>query len=263
VARFDRTIPPGGEGKISLELKTKGYQGNVHKSARVTTNDPERGQITIGMKGKIWVAITMDPRYANLVGVLGDPIETVVNLRAQKEAPLKIDMTSISIPEKIAVEVVQVEKDQSYQVKIINKVEVQTAYNGEVKLSTNYAEKPEVLIRVRGNIRPLLEVRPKAINMGQMSQERIEQLTKAIKPFSRPATIILNKGNDLQIEKLELEKSLFTASFRELHPGRMVHIIVEPDFDKLKKGKNQDRLKIYTNQKDYKILEIPVTFEIL
>lgn len=264
MARYDRTIPPGGEGKISLEVKTKGYQGNVHKAARVTTNDPEHPQITIAMKGKIWVPIQINPRYANLVGVVGDTIETVVNLRAEKKDPLKIAVMSVSVPDKIDVEVVEVEKDRNYQVKIKNKVDGQTTYKGEVKLSTNYPKKPEISIRVVGNIRPALEVRPKAINMGQMSQERIDELTKkgAI-PFRRPATIVLNKGNDLQVKKLELEKSLFTATFKDLHPGKMVHIIVEPDFEKLKKGKNEDRLRIYTNQQGNEVVEIPLTLEIL
>ncbi len=263
MARYDRTIPPGGEGRISLELRTKGYQGNVHKTARVTTNDPIHSQITIGMKGKIWVPIEMNPRYAGLMGIVGDSIEAVVLLRAQKKDPLKLTVTSVSIPEKITVELVEVEKDQSYQVKIKNKVDEQAVYNGQVQLSTNYSEKPQVSIRVNGNIRPVLEVRPTVINLGKMSQERIAQLAKGAASFRRPATIVLNRGKDLEIKKLELEKLLFTATFKTVQPGRMVQVVVEPDFEKLAKGKNEDRLRIYTNQQGHEVLEIPLILEIL
>lgn len=263
MARYDRTIPPGGEGKISLEVKTKGYQGDVHKTARVTTNDPEHSQIIIGIKGKIWAPIQMTPRYASLKGVMGDPIETVVSLQGEKKDPLKIALVSVSVPEKIAVELIEIEKDRSYQVKIQNKVNEQGTYRGQVTLSTNYPEKPEILIRVNGNIRPVLEVRPKAITFGQMSQERIDQLKKEAKPFRRPAMIMLNKGNDLHIEKLEVGKSFFTASFKDLQAGRIVQVIVEPNFKNLKKGKNVDRLRVYTNQKSHEVLEIPLTLEIL
>lgn len=263
MVRYDRTIPPGGEGKISVEVRTEGYQGNVHKAARVTTNDPENSQVTISMKGKIWVPIQVSPGYANLVGIVGDAVETVVSLQAQKKDPLKLAVKSVSVPEKITVELVQVEKDQSYQVKIKNKIDEQTVYSGQVQLSTNYPEKPEILIRVNGNIRSVLEVRPNAINLGKMSQERIGQLTKGAGSFKRPATIILNRGNDLEIRKLELEKSLFTATIKNLHPGRIFHIVVEPDFEKLVKGKNEDRLRIYTNQRGNEIVEIPLTLEIL
>lgn len=263
MARYDRTIPPGGEGKITLELKTKGYQGNMHKTARVSTNDPNRPQITIGIKGKIWVPIEMKPRYAHLKGVVGDALEAVVSLQSQKKDPLKIALVSVSIPEKITVELVVVEKDRSYQVKVRNKVEGQATYSGQIKLSTNYPERPEVLIRVNSTIQPLVQVRPKVMNLGRMSQEQIDRFNKDAKPFRRPATVILNRGNDLQIEKLKLDKSLFTVTLKKLQVGRMVQIIVEPNFEKLKKGKNEDRLRIYTNQKGHKVVEIPLTFEIL
>ena len=37
---FDRAIPPGGEGKIILQVNTAGFQGAIDKSARVSSNDP-------------------------------------------------------------------------------------------------------------------------------------------------------------------------------------------------------------------------------
>jgi hypothetical protein len=262
VARYDRTIPPGSEGKITLVLKTKGYQGNVHKTARVSTNDPTHSQMTIGLKGKIWVPIVMNPRYARLNGILGEHIEAVVTLRGEKEEPLKITLDSVTIPEKIDLELVEAEAGRKYEVKIKNKVNQQTNYSGHIKLTTNYAERPKLSIRVVGHIRPVLEVRPRAVNLGSLSQERVDQFRKGGKHYKRPATIILNKGNDLEIEKLELEKSLFTATSKKLQVGRMAQIIIEPDFDKLKKGKHEDRLRVYTNQKGYEVLEIPLQFEI-
>jgi len=73
----------------------------------------------------------------------------------------------------------------------------------------------------------------------------------------------LNKGNDLKIEMVELEKSLFRASIKQTRPGRTAQILVEPVLEKLKKGANQDRLKIYTNHKGRKVLEVPIRFDLL
>ena len=39
MASFDKAIPPGGEGKITLSVDTRGYQGKIHKTARIFTND--------------------------------------------------------------------------------------------------------------------------------------------------------------------------------------------------------------------------------
>ncbi len=47
MARFDRAIPPGGEGKITLKVDLKGYQGKVVKSASVESNDPQNSRMTL------------------------------------------------------------------------------------------------------------------------------------------------------------------------------------------------------------------------
>jgi hypothetical protein len=262
VARFDRTIPPGGEGKITLEVHTKTFQGNMHKTARVTSNDPKNPQLTIGMKGKIWAPVNLNPKYARLVGTLGEEIETVVQLRGEKEEPLTLKVASVSIPDKVAVKLNEVEKGRSYQLKIRNKVDEQTRYSGQVKLTSNYPEKPGIVIRISGDIRPTVEARPKALSFDRVSEERLEQLKKNGRSMKRPLVVVLNKGNDLKIEKTELEKSLFKVLVKPVQPGRTVLLVVEPILEKVKKGPNTDRLKIYTNQKGCEVVEVSINFEI-
>jgi len=62
---------------------------------------------------------------------------------------------------------------------------------------------------------------------------------------------------------VELEKALFKAVPQPIRQGRMVQIQVEPVLEELQQGLNEDRLKIYTNQKDLEVLEEPIRFEIL
>lgn len=48
---FDKTIAPGKEGKIKLSVpNTESYNGEVSKTATVTTNDPERPTFTLTLK---------------------------------------------------------------------------------------------------------------------------------------------------------------------------------------------------------------------
>jgi len=263
VARFDRTIPPGGEGKISLEVRTKGHQGKIHKTARVFSNDPRHPQVTISLKGKVWVPIHLDPRYIHLRGMADEEIRSVVCLRGEKKEPLIAKLASVSIPDKVEVKLQETEKGRTYQIKTRNKVKGEAIYRGELKLTTNYPEKPEIVIQIIGDIRGHLEVRPKILNFGRMSKERLGQLKKNSKTMTRSVTVLLNKGNDLKIKKIELEKSLFRVSTREVKPGRMVQILVEPVLEKLGKGVNQDRLKIYTNQKGREVLEVPIRLDLL
>jgi len=262
VARYDRTIPPGGEGKITLEMRTKGYEGKMNKSARVTTNDPKNPQVTISMKGNIWTPIHLKPRYAQLKGVVGDEIQQVVHLQAEKETPLTVKLESISVPDKVTAALEETEKGRSYKLTVKNRVKEEATYGGHIKLSTNYPEKPEVVIRISGNVRAIVEARPKGLSFGRLSQDRVAQAKTKDRFARRPVTVVLNKGNDLKVTKVELEKSLFKADVKELTPGRTVRIFVEPVSERLKKGLNVDSLKIYTNQKDVELLEVPVRIDI-
>lgn len=263
MARFDRTIPPGGEGKITLEVRTKGYQGKVHKSARVFSNDPEHPQVTIGLKGEIWVPIDVTPRYVRLRGMEDEVTETVVRVRGQKQEPLTTQLASVSIPDKVEVKLQETERGRAYQIKVKNKAKGEGRYSGKLRLTTNYPEQPEIVIQITGNIRGSLEVRPKMLSFGRMSQERLRQLKNSPTGITRSVTVILNKGNDLKIEKIELEKSLFKVSTKQIQPGRIAQILVNPILKKLRRGANQDRLKIYTNQQGRKVLDVPIRFDLL
>ena len=43
----ERQVPPGGEAKIEVTLKTAGLSGRIAKSARVTTNDPTQREAVL------------------------------------------------------------------------------------------------------------------------------------------------------------------------------------------------------------------------
>ena len=51
MAHFDRAIPPGGEGKITLTVDLRGYNGPVRKDATVTSNDPEKSSLKLTVMG--------------------------------------------------------------------------------------------------------------------------------------------------------------------------------------------------------------------
>jgi hypothetical protein len=235
----------------------------MHKTARVMSNDPKNPQMTISMKGKIWAPIQVNPRHAHLRGAVGDKLEQVVRVQGEKKEPLFVNLASISVPDKLGVELRETDKGRGYEVKIQNKVQGETTYAGQVTLTTNYPEKPELVIRVSVNVRGPVEVRPKALNFGRMSEERLEQLKMNNRFLKRPIMVILNKGNDLTVSKVALDKALFKAVPQPIRQGRMVQIQVEPILEKLQQGLNEDRLKIYTNQKDSEVLEVPIRFEIL
>jgi len=109
----------------------------------------------------------------------------------------------------------------------------------------------------------MVEVRPKELSFGRLSQQQIDSQTQNKRPMTRPILVILNKGEDLKVTKVRSEKSLFKAATQGLQNNRMVQVVVEADSGKLKKGMNEDVLEITTNQKGHEVLKVPVRFELL
>ncbi len=118
---------------------------------------------------------------------------------------------------------------------------------------------------VTRNVIPTVLVMPKALGFGSISESQLQLqlLRKNSRDTTRRVSVSLPLGDGLKIEKVELEKSLFKVVTREIRPGVIVQLLVEPILEKLQKGLNEDRLKIHTNQKGYEVLEVPISLEIL
>lgn len=226
------------------------------------TNDPKHPQMIIGLKGTIWVPIQVSPQYGYLKGIVGDMPETTVNLKAQKEKPLKLEFDSTSIPDKIDVKLVEMEKGRHYQIRVKNKAQGVAFYNGEIQFKTNYTEIPILKIRVTGNIQPIVEAQPTILNFGWMTQMQVNRLKQQKRPLTRPVTIILNKETDLQVTRVKMENDLYKATCKSLKAGRRIQVIVEAKLEKLKPGKNEDTLEIFTNQEGNTVFKVPVFFQI-
>ena len=53
MARFDRSIPPGGEGSITFGFNIKNYSGKFRKTVTVITNDPKQSYFELVLQGEI------------------------------------------------------------------------------------------------------------------------------------------------------------------------------------------------------------------
>jgi hypothetical protein len=215
------------------------------------------------MKGIVWAPIHLQPRYAQLRGIEGDEVKGTVRLTSQKEEPLVLKIASVSIPDKVEVTIDEKEKGRTFLLTVKDKANVEARYRGKVTLTTNFPDKPEMVVPIAANVRGRLEVRPKSVTFGRIPYDRLEKLKASSRPMTRAITVSLNKGNDLKIEKIEMSGTLFTFSTREIQPGRVSRITVEPVLEKLKKGTNKDSIKIYTNQGNKQLIEIPIRFDLL
>ena len=79
VTRYDRVIPPGGTGTVTLAVDTSRVIGEFQKRAVVWSNDSEQRSVALYLKGEVTPLISLEPGgYVGLWGVKGQvPVESI------------------------------------------------------------------------------------------------------------------------------------------------------------------------------------------
>jgi hypothetical protein len=150
VAYFDRSIPPGGEGKITLVVNTRGYDGKFRKAARVYTNDPKIPQETLVMEALVKMPIVLSERMVFLQGTTQETITRTVDIKGELNKPLMLEPVDYTLDKKVKFNIEEVSKGKHYRVTFTSIPNVGNYYQGLLKFRTSYPEKQELVIYVRG-----------------------------------------------------------------------------------------------------------------
>ncbi len=161
MASYDKVIPPGGEGRITLKVNTKGYQGKISKGARVYTNDPKKAFFVLRLTAFVKVPIHVSPRYVYLVGRSDQAISRTVYIEAREERPLELTPIEFTLNGKVNFTTQALVPGRKYSVHLATAPGFSGPLRGVLKFKTNYPEKPEILIKIRGRIRAPKGSRPK------------------------------------------------------------------------------------------------------
>jgi hypothetical protein len=258
VARFDRAIPPGGEGEILLSLNTKGYQGTMQKYAVAYTNDRKNPQVQLTVRAQVKVPISIRPRGVMLEGFVDDTVQKLVTIEGHLDRPLTLEPKELSLPKKVAYELKAVKKGRIYHVILRNISRKEDRYSGFLRLKTNYPEKPEINVLFLGYIRGNLLFQPQSIDFGTVKTSDSAHKTAGGSTYERSVLVSVHRGENLKISKIEADRKLFETKLRVVQPGKSYQIDVRLIPDKLPKGVVAEKLKVYTNLKDKPVGVIPI-----
>jgi len=153
VASYDRSIPPGGEGKITVTVHTQGYVGRIYKTASVYTNDLKKSRFRLGVKAFVRVPITVSPRFVILRGRADRELSQNVKIEAGLEKPLLIEADRSRLEGRVRYEIQEIEKGRAYQIRFTSVPGKPGRFSGFLNVTTNYEEKPLLNIRVRTDLR--------------------------------------------------------------------------------------------------------------
>jgi hypothetical protein len=161
VPSYDRVIPPGGEGKVNLELKPFSVVNAFKKVTTIRFNDPQQKSVKLVLRGEAAKSLEILPSHIiRLRGAPEDKLTAQVRFISHLPFPWEITKFDNSIPEKIEVSLKTEKPGKEYVIEVRNKSAAQERYVGRIEVFTNAADRPKIVLRVIADLYPDSGVRP-------------------------------------------------------------------------------------------------------
>jgi hypothetical protein len=155
VARYDRVIPPGGTGEITLQIDTSRVRGEFQKKAIVWSNDLERKSIALYLTGEVKPHISLEPGgYLSLWGTEGQVPREHLDIINNHKSPMKITGVDSDLKDHIEWHIEETKPGSAYRLEVEDISKTAGDYTGHLIISTDNPKKPQLIIIINGNISP-------------------------------------------------------------------------------------------------------------
>lgn len=225
MAKFDKVIPPGQEGKINLVIEGKKVHGSFSKSATIHSNDSDHPVMQVSLVGNEIPFVEVQPsERVYLQGRYGEKIEKDVTVRSNEDGlDFKVTGLESNIDDKITYKV-EPAADGAYTIKIWKNPKLPTLNTyGSLTLHTNSEKAPEKVLQVQVVTKGSITVQPTTLNYGAIPFAKKDEKAK---PARRSVTLIKSEGT-FGITDIQFSSNLYDAKVNEVVPGKRYAIEVE------------------------------------
>ncbi len=232
-------IPPGAEGKVTLNLNLRGFQGYVKKTAAVLSDDPATPRLVVEVEGTVKPLIEVLPaKTIYFQGMADDLKEKNIDLITTSK-PFKILKVSDDLDKKAAWRLETVEDGKHYRLILSNNTK-RGIYRGSITMHTDYEETPELTVWVNGSIEGELAIRPKMLVVGQLAPDQ--------DVISGRVLVTDNKGKDFHILKCTYDEKAIKVVQSPLPDKTGFSLDVTPRMNNIPKGgRLQSKMLIETD----------------
>ena len=150
VAHFDSLIPPNGQGKITVEIDTRGFEGPERWVAKVFSNDPKWKEAVLDLRAIVKPVITITGAPVFLGGKKKTPKTGEVEISTELNQPLILTPEQFTLSGRVTYYISEIEKEKRYKVTFQDVSKKRENYRGFLKLKTNMIAKPDLTISIIG-----------------------------------------------------------------------------------------------------------------
>jgi hypothetical protein len=148
-ADYDRRIPPGGIGRLTLTIEPYSVMRQFEKNTTVTFNDSARSQVVFRMQGYAKPFIEIQPSHIiRFRGKPGEDLSGQVRFTSHLPGPWEITGFQTNIPQFIDVDLKAEEPGRVYVLTVRNKSDKGGHYAGKIDLTTTSTQRPRLIVRV-------------------------------------------------------------------------------------------------------------------
>ncbi|MBW1797701.1 MAG: hypothetical protein JRJ21_04700 [Deltaproteobacteria bacterium] len=153
MARYDRVIPPGGMGNITVTIDSGKVRGDFLKKAIIWSNDLQRMSVTLYLVGEVIPHISLDPGgYLSLWGVKGKVPGEHLDMINNHKNPMKIIGIDSDLRDHIVWHLKEIKPGYVYRLEVEDISEAVGDYTGHLVVRTDQPEKPELIIIINGHV---------------------------------------------------------------------------------------------------------------
>ena len=109
--------------------------------------------VVLTIKAFVKVSILVTPKSVSFTGYEGQVLSRTVKITAKEEKPLEIAPVRFNIEDKIEYKIETIEPGKIFEIHFTNKPAQAGTYIGELRLKTNYPDKPDITIPLRARFR--------------------------------------------------------------------------------------------------------------
>ena len=154
MTRYDRVIPPGGTGQVTLGIDTSRVREEFQKKTLVWSNDPVRKSIALYLMGEVKPHISLVPGgYLALQGVKGRVPGEKLEIINNHKQPFKITGVDNDLPDHIKWRLEEIKPGYSYTLAVEDISKKAGEFSGHLIVRTDQPQKPELVIIVNGYIK--------------------------------------------------------------------------------------------------------------
>uniref|UniRef100_A0A7C3Z1D1 DUF1573 domain-containing protein n=1 Tax=Desulfobacca acetoxidans TaxID=60893 RepID=A0A7C3Z1D1_9BACT len=154
VANYDRVIPPGGTGKVTLELKPYSVGRAFNKKTLIRFNAPNQPSVNLVLKGEAQKSIEIVPSH--IIRLQGGPsANPTAQVRLISNLPFPWEITKVqnSNPDQIDATLKTEKPGKVYVLEVRSKYRDQGHYVSTIELYTNAIHRPKIVMRVIADLK--------------------------------------------------------------------------------------------------------------